>query len=64
MMRTVPTPKVRPRSKHTGKRVTAALGSGRVTRDNTAALDEIRERFQVRPSDQDEVLRSLPASRS
>jgi hypothetical protein len=44
--------------------LTAALGSGRVSRDNAAALDEIRERFQVRPSDQDEVLRSIPASRS
>jgi hypothetical protein len=44
--------------------LTAALGSGRVSRDNHAALDEIRERFQVRPSDQDEVLRSIPSSRS
>lgn len=41
-----------------------ALSTGRVTRDDAAALDEIRERYQVRPSDQEEVLRSLPSSQA
>lgn len=43
--------------------VGVALSTGRVSRDDVAALDDIRERFQVRPSDQDEILRSLPSSR-